>query len=114
MLPRSARLHRGRDIARVSSQGSRAHSGGISVSVVVGDEPTARATVVVSRRSGGAVARNRQRRRIRHALVPTLQRVPAGAELVVRGGPRVAQLPPAELASELDRAVRRALRRVGS
>lgn len=114
VLPRSARLHRGADIARVSSRGARAHADGISVSVTLGGSPPARATVVVGRRAGAAVVRNRQRRRLQHAVAPVLSGLPCGTDVVVRGGPAVALLSPPALQTALAGAVDRALRRARS
>lgn len=111
MLPRSARLRRARDIALVSAGGSRARVRDVSVTVALGSGRPPRATVVVGRRAGGAVVRNRQRRRLQHAVAAVLPQLPPGSALVVRGGPGVSALSPAELDSALTDAVRRSLRR---
>ncbi|MGH3744510.1 MAG: ribonuclease P protein component [Mycobacteriales bacterium] len=113
VLPRSARLHRGADITRVSSRGARAQTDSVGVSVLLGAGASTRAAVVVGRRAGGAVIRNRHRRRLQHALVPVLNDVPAGASVLVRGGPEVGALGPAALQAALANAVHRAVRRAG-
>lgn len=111
MLPRSARLRRARDIALVSAAGSRTRVRDVGVSLTLGSGRPPRATVVVGRRAGGAVARNRQRRRLQHAVASLLPELPAGSDLVVRGGPGVAALSPAEMDAALGEAIRRSLRR---
>ena len=56
---------------------------------------------VVGRSVGGAVTRNRVRRRLRHLAVAELSRTPGGIAVVVRALPRAATAPaevPADLA----------------
>jgi ribonuclease P protein component len=69
---------------------------------------TPRIGFIVSRSVGSAVARNLVRRRLRHLLRGRLADLPAGALVVVRLLPPAADLPGAELAAELDRALSRA------
>lgn len=64
----------------------------------------ARAGFVVSRAVGGAVVRNRIRRRLRHLVRERLAAVPAGATLVVRALPGAADVSYARLAADLDAA----------
>ncbi len=115
MLPRSQRLTTGSDISRVSRTGVRARSGDLLVSLVpaAGDGPF-RAAVVVGKPAGDAVTRNRLRRRIRHALIDLGAAVPAGSDLVVRGGPAALTWTAAELSAELRSAVLRAGRRAAA
>lgn len=78
-----------------------------------GDAATRAATVgfVVSRAVGGAVIRNRVRRRLRHLVRDRLAGLPAGARLVIRANPAAAGLPAPALAAQLDRALARVLGR---
>ena len=67
---------------------------------------------VVSKNVGGAVIRNRVKRRLRAAMAPLLTTVPAGVDLVVRAQPAAAAAGFAELTAELERLVPSALGRV--
>lgn len=62
---------------------------------------------VVSRQVGPAVIRNRVKRRLRHLMADRLDRLPAGAKAVVRANPAAAGADSAELAADLDAALRR-------
>ena len=76
------------------------------------DEP-ARVGFVVSRAVGGAVVRNRVRRRLRHLARGYLGSLPEGSLLVVRANPRAATARQADLAAELDLVIGALLRRQG-
>ncbi|HEY4570829.1 MAG TPA: ribonuclease P protein component, partial [Kribbella sp.] len=65
---------------------------------------------IVTRSVGGAVVRNTVRRRLRHVLRERLERLPAGSRLVVRVNPAAAGRSAGQLATDLDRALDRALR----
>jgi ribonuclease P protein component len=69
--------------------------------------------LVVGRVVGGAVVRNRTRRRLREALARRAPALPAGCALVVRARPESAALSYAALDADLGRALDRALGRVG-
>jgi len=69
----------------------------------------ARVGVVVNRAVGNAVARNQVKRRLRHLLRAQLDRLPAGADLVVRAQPAAAGLTTPELSAQLDRCLQRVL-----
>jgi ribonuclease P protein component len=62
---------------------------------------------VVSRTVGGSVVRNRVRRRLRHLVRLRLERFAPGTLLVVRALPAAATATSAELAVDLDAALRR-------
>jgi ribonuclease P protein component len=64
---------------------------------------------IVTRAVGGAVVRNRVRRRLRHLMRERLASLPAGARLVVRANPAAVGMPAAVLAAQLDRALARVL-----
>ncbi len=71
----------------------------------------AAAGFVVSRAVGGAVVRNRVRRRLRHLVADRLDVLPDGSELVVRALPPSARATTDELAADLDGGLRTAQRR---
>lgn len=75
-------------------------------------EPT-RVGFVVSRAVGGAVVRNRVRRRLRHLARGYLGVLPEGSLLVVRANPRAATACQADLAAELDLVIGTLVRRQG-
>jgi ribonuclease P protein component len=64
-----------------------------------------RAGFVVSKAVGGAVIRNRVRRRLRHLVRDRLTGLPAGATLVVRALPGAAEASYARLGADLDAAI---------
>ena len=68
-----------------------------------------RAGFVVSKAVGGAVVRNRVKRRLRHLVAARLPGLPAGSVLVVRALPAAAAASSAELGRDLDSALRRVL-----
>lgn len=76
------------------------------------DRP-ARAGLVVGRSVGPAVVRNRVARQLRHLLAPLLAQLPAGTDLVVRALPAAGGASSADLARDLDSAVRRVRSRLG-
>jgi ribonuclease P protein component len=69
------------------------------------DGPQAQAGFVVSRSVGGAVIRNRVRRRLRHLVGPRLAALPTGTRVVVRALPAAAAASSAQLAQALDDAL---------
>ena len=64
----AARLRRGEDIARVRAEGVARNDKLFSLRALKNDELTVRVAVSSSRGVGGAVKRNRARRRIREAV----------------------------------------------
>ena len=82
----AARLRRGEDIARVRAEGVARNDKLFSLRALPTDQPTVRVAVAASRAVGGAVERNRARRRVREAVRLALAARPAprsGADLVV-------------------------------
>ncbi|MGN6245012.1 MAG: ribonuclease P protein component [Motilibacteraceae bacterium] len=77
------------------------------------DAAPARAGLVVSRAVGPAVVRNRVKRRLRHLLRSRMASLPDGLVLVVRANPAAADASSAQLAEDLDAALRRLGRRTG-
>jgi ribonuclease P protein component len=82
----AARLRRGEDIARVRAEGVARNDTLFSLRALSTDGPTVRVAVAASRAVGGAVQRNRARRRVREAVRTVLAARPdpaSGADLVV-------------------------------
>jgi ribonuclease P protein component len=71
------------------------------------DEPPV-VGLVVSKGLGGAVVRNRTKRRLRALMRPLVAELPTGTRLVVRANPPAASASFAELGRELTGALRRA------
>ena len=120
MLPGQRRIRRA-DEFRAVMRGS-ARAGSATLVVHLGRLPEhpgqdaqapARAGFVVGRSVGGAVARNRVRRRLRHDIAPLLDQVPAGWGVVVRALPGAAGATGPVLRADLAAALRRCVTRVG-
>jgi ribonuclease P protein component len=62
---------------------------------------------VVSKAVGNSVVRHRVSRKLRHVARDRLDALPAGTSLVVRALPAAAEASSAELADDLDSALRR-------
>ena len=69
--------------------------------------PPARVGFVVSKAVGGAVVRNRVKRRLRHAMRERVAALPEHAVLVVRAQPPAAAASYPELLDDLDRCLDR-------
>ena len=117
MLPAGHRLRSSADFAAVlrGSGGARA---GSTMVVVHATQADARAGLpprvgfVVSKAVGGAVVRNRTKRRLRALLASRLDLLPTGTDVVVRANPVAAQANSAQLGEELDGALGRLLRKL--
>ncbi|MFD7917953.1 ribonuclease P protein component [Streptomyces sp. NPDC059740] len=116
MLPTEHRLRRREDFAAAVRRGRRAgrphlvvhlRSGSRDPHDAGGTPPPARAGFVVSKAVGGAVIRNRVKRRLRHLMAERISRFDAGSLVVVRALPGAGDADHAELARELDAALQR-------
>ena len=110
---RAARLRRGEDIARVRADGVARNDKLFSLRALPNDQPTVRVAVAASRAVGGAVKRNRARRRVREALRVALgARHPLGngADLLLMVRPAALVVPAAEIRGALERELDRVLR----
>lgn len=110
MLPAAARLRRSEDFREVMRRGSRAGRRRLVVHALPASNPPAhgaRAGFVVSKAVGNSVVRHRVTRRLRHLVVDRLGTVPDGSSLVIRALPPAAEATSAELAADLDAALRR-------
>lgn len=80
---------------------------------LTGDRADPHVGFVVSRAVGGAVVRNKVRRRLRGAVVEQRGSLPQGADVVVRALPPAATASYETLADELGSALAAAARRAG-
>ena len=108
MLAAPHRLRSSADFrAGVRAPGSSRRSGGLLV-VYLNDaarESTAPARVgfIVSKAVGGAVVRNRTKRRLRALMGARLTGIPGGSDVVVRANPAAGDATSTQLGDELDR-----------
>ena len=109
----AARLRRGEDIARVRAEGIARNDKLFSLRALKSDGPAVRVAVSASRGVGGAVKRNRARRRIREAVRIALhQRGPAvssGMDLVWLARPAALAASAGDLRSAVERELGRVL-----
>lgn len=118
MLAVDHRLRERDAFRRTVRSGRRAGGAALVTHLLVGeadssdssDSEPVRVGFVVNKAVGGAVVRNRLRRRLRHLVRPYLATLPPAAELVVRALPSAAALDSSELAAELARCLERVLR----
>jgi ribonuclease P protein component len=105
VLPPENRLRRSADFRRALREGRGKSSRTLAVRAAVAErgEPTVRVGFVVSKAVGGAVVRNRVRRRLREAVRPRLAALDSsdGLDIVVRALPAAADADAAELAGDL-------------
>ena len=96
--------------AAVRARRAGASGGFLRVSAAPNDLGRPRVGFVVPRGVGGAVVRNRIRRRLRPLIAAHLERL-GGLDLVVGAGPGAERVAPAALAAELERCLRSAAER---
>ncbi len=118
MLAAAQRLRRRGEFAAAVRAGRRAARGVLVVHLMLPESTTspapatpARAGFVVPKAVGGAVVRNRVKRRLRHLVRERLAGLPAGTDLVVRALPGAAERGYPDLSSDLDAALAAALAR---
>lgn len=107
---RARRLTRDAEFQRVKREGNSVRSGHLTLAFLRGAEQgvPARAGFVTSRRVGGAVVRNRTRRRLREIFRRQQHRLPTGLWLVVIGSARAAAMTSAALEDDWLRLAQRA------
>ena len=110
MLPASARLNRPDDIRATVRHGVRAGRPSLVVHALAKQTPPSRAGFVVSKQVGGAVVRNRVKRRLRHLVASELAACLSPVDVVVRALPAAAT-EPARLGDDLQSAWRAAVHR---
>ena len=111
MLPAAHRLNRPDDIRATVRHGARAGRPSLGVHALAQETPPSRAGFVVSKQVGGAVVRNRVKRRLRHLVRPELEAVGGPVDVVVRALPAAA-LQPNRLEADLRSAWRAAMSKV--
>lgn len=109
MLPADHRLTSPTSFRHATRAGRRGAARTLVTHLTRVDDGGPRVGFVVSKAVGGAVVRNRVKRRLRHAARERLERLPAGALLVVRALPPAAAASYQELAADLDRCLDRSL-----
>jgi ribonuclease P protein component len=117
LLPASHRLSTATEFQLAVRKGRRAGGPLVVVHLVTtnvdkatngfSDEAPVRVGFVVSRAVGGAVIRNRVKRRLRDLMRERVAEVPPGTLLVVRAQPEAARASYRDLGEALDRCLRR-------
>jgi len=118
-FPKSRRLLRHADFQRVYETGRRQFTGNMTVFFLrrtISEDATAaghslRVGFTVGRALGGAVERNRLKRRMREAVRTSWPAVEAPVDVVIHPRKSVLEMPFAEVASEVARGLQLALQR---
>ena len=106
-MPRSARLRSGYQHGKVRSAGLFQHGALLRLGLLQDQDTTTQAAVVVSRRVGSAVIRNKVKRRLREIYRHELPRLKPGLWLVVTAKPSAATATLATLRAEWLRLAQR-------
>ena len=93
MLPAAARLRSSDDFRTTVRRGRRVGRPTVVLHVLSRPDTIVRAGFVVSKAVGGAVTRNRVKRRLRHLVAARLREQNRGADVVVRALPAAATAP---------------------
>ena len=101
-FPPACRLHCRKEYDRVWKGGRKCHSAHFLVIVMQRPYGPTRLGLTVSRKIGGAVARNRVKRLLREFFRLSYDRLPSSADLVVVARQGAAELSFAEVAKELE------------
>jgi len=107
-MQRRLRLRHREDFRRLRSEGQTWAHPLLVLSITPNQLPHNRYGVITSRKLGGAVARNRVKRRIREAARHLHPRIVPGYDLVFIARPRVSACAYAELLEAMERLLRRA------
>lgn len=100
-FPREARLVRRGEFDAVYRAGRRRSSSHFTVFLRANELPESRFGVSIKKALGGAVVRNRIRRRLREIVRCRRSEIPAGWDIVIHPKSAVGKAPFAELAEEL-------------
>lgn len=107
-LPKSARLFRASEFQRMKREGVTYHGKFMVLSVLKGlPAPEVRVGFITSRRVGGAVVRNRVRRRLREIVRAVRSQIPAGTWLTLIGRQAAATATFQSLSAEWQQLARR-------
>jgi ribonuclease P protein component len=104
-FPREARLVRRNEFDAVYRTGKRLSSSNFTVFARSNQLALSRFGFSIKKALGGAVVRNRMRRRLREAVRLHRQEIPAGWDFVIHPKDKVAKMPFAVLAEELVRVL---------
>jgi ribonuclease P protein component len=111
VLPAQARIRTPDDFRATMREGVKAARPCLVLHARRRDEPPSRAGFVVSRTIGGAVVRNRVKRRLRHLAAAALPQLPLPLDVVVRALPAAAS---GDLAGDFQAALQRAAGRLAA
>ncbi|HJG57467.1 ribonuclease P protein component [Corynebacterium xerosis] len=123
MLPSQHKLHRSGDFAVTVRRGRRlgrrtivlhyrdaAVAGGHDADAQISRSGGPRVGFVVSKGVGNSVVRHAVTRKLRHVVLPLLDDVPSGVDMVIRALPAAATATSEELAADVRKALSRARR----
>lgn len=113
-FPRAVRLLARRDFLHVYDRGLRAAGPSLVLFAAPNGLPWSRLGITVSRKFGGAVARNRMKRRIREIFRTHRNALPSGLDLVVNVRPGAGAVPYSRLEGEFCDQFRSVARRSGA
>ena len=106
-FPREARLVRRSEYDAVYRAGKRRSSSHFTIFVRANELPLSRFGFSIKKALGGAVVRNRIRRRLREMVRCHRQEIPAGWDIVIHPKSSVAKAPFPALAEDLLRALKK-------
>ena len=100
-FPKTARLRQTKDFAKVREHGKTSQSRLIRIGLLrTGADQPAKVGIITSRRVGGAVIRNKVRRRLREILKTCISQIPAGLLVVIIAKSTAAEVPFKQLQAE--------------
>jgi ribonuclease P protein component len=100
-FPKTARLRQTKDFTRVREHGKSSQARLIRIGLLrTGRVDSARVGIITSRRVGGAVIRNKVRRRLREILKSCIAQIPAGSLVVIVAKSAAAEAPFEQLKAE--------------
>ena len=114
MLPASSRLTQSTDFTLVMRKGSRAGRNTVVVHLALTGDASRMAGFAVSKAVGGAVVRNRVKRRLRAIMADAVVTLPSGSRVVVRALPPAATATFDELSADVRGALGQALAKVSA
>nr|WP_297083576.1 ribonuclease P protein component [uncultured Demequina sp.] len=111
MLPARSRMTAAADFSAVLRRGTRSGRATVVVYVKQTGDADSMAGFAVSKAVGGAVIRNRVKRRLRAIMASALPELPTGTAVVIRALPRSADVDFEHLRSDVMDALSTALRK---
>jgi ribonuclease P protein component len=102
-VQRWLRLQRSEDFRRIRETGKAYHHAWLILSVAPGENPTNRYGFITGKKLGGAVIRNRMRRRLKEALRLLHLRLKQGYDMVVIARPAIVGQPFAAIQVALEK-----------